>query len=116
MKKGLGVWVMAGLAATVVFSIAPAWGAEVDVGKVVVTATKTEMEISESPQSISVITKEEIQNSPDRTIGEILQRAPRDRADIAVVEIEPSQARNKSLNTYNDLFRDRRPSAYRLES
>ena len=48
--------------------------------------------------------------------GEILQRAPRDRAEVAVVEIDPSQARNKSLNTYNDLFRDRRPSAYRLES
>jgi vitamin B12 transporter len=76
MKKGLGLWVMAVLTAGVVFSTAPARGAEVEVGKVVVTATKTEMEISESPQSISVITKEEIQNSPDRTIGEILQRAP----------------------------------------
>jgi len=76
MKKGLGIWAMAGLAATVVFSTGPARGAEVEVGKVVVTATKTEMEIGESPQSISVITKEEIQNSPDRTIGEILQRAP----------------------------------------
>jgi predicted amidohydrolase len=47
--------------------------------------------------------------------GEILRRAPRDRADIAVVEIDPSQARNKSVNAYNDLFRDRRPSAYKLE-
>jgi len=76
MKKGLGVWALAGLAAVVIFSAASAWGAEVEVGKVVVTATKTEMEIGESPQSISVITKEEIQSSPDRTIGEILQRAP----------------------------------------
>jgi len=76
MKKGLSAWVMFGLTAGVLFSIAPARGADVEIGKVVVTATKTEMEISESPQSISVIGKEEIQNSPDRTIGEILQRAP----------------------------------------
>jgi outer membrane cobalamin receptor len=50
-------------------------GAEVEVGQVVVTATKTEVEISDAPQSISVITKEEIRNTPDRTIPEIIQRA-----------------------------------------
>ncbi|HXZ37204.1 MAG TPA: TonB-dependent receptor, partial [Thermodesulfobacteriota bacterium] len=50
-------------------------GAEVEVGQVVVTATRTEVEISDSPQSISVITKEEIMNSPDRTIPEVIQRA-----------------------------------------
>jgi outer membrane cobalamin receptor len=76
MKKGFVLWVTAGLAAGVVFSAPAAGGAEVELGRVVVTATKTETEISEVPQSISVITKEEIQNSPDRTLGEILQRAP----------------------------------------
>ena len=76
MNKGFVLWIMAGLAAGVVFSALPAEGAEVELGKVVVTATRTETDISEVPQSISVITKEEIQNSPDRTIGEILQRAP----------------------------------------
>jgi len=55
---------------------AGAWGAEVELGQVVVTATKTEIEISESPQSIAVITKEEIQNSPDRSIGDLIQRTP----------------------------------------
>ena len=44
-------------------------------GQVVVTATRTEVEISDSPQPISVITKEEIMNTPDRTIPEIIQRA-----------------------------------------
>lgn len=53
----------------------PAMGADVELGQVVVTATKTELEISEVPQSISVITREEIQRTPDRTIGEIIQRA-----------------------------------------
>jgi outer membrane cobalamin receptor len=50
-------------------------GAEIEVGRVVVTATRTEVEISDSPQSISVITKEEIMNSPHRTIPEVIQRA-----------------------------------------
>jgi outer membrane cobalamin receptor len=76
MKKVFGLWVIAGLTVGMVLPTPTAQGADVEIGKVVVTATKTEMEISESPQSISVITKEEIQNSPDRTIGEILQRAP----------------------------------------
>jgi outer membrane cobalamin receptor len=51
-----------------------AMGAEVELGQVVVTATRTEVEISDSPQPISVITKEEIMNTPDRTIPEIIQR------------------------------------------
>ncbi len=52
-----------------------AMGAEVELGQVVVTATRTEVEISDSPQPISVITKEEIMNTPDRTIPEVIQRA-----------------------------------------
>ena len=49
--------------------------AQIELGQVVVTATRTEREISDSPQPISVITKEEIMNSPDRTIPEVIQRA-----------------------------------------
>jgi outer membrane cobalamin receptor len=64
----LGVW-------SLIFAERSAWGAEVELGQVVVTATRTEVEISDSPQSISVITKEEIRNTPDRTIPEIIQRA-----------------------------------------
>lgn len=44
--------------------------------------------------------------------GVIHYRAPRDREDVAVVDIDPAEARNKSLNPYNDLLRDRRPSLY----
>ncbi len=76
MKKGLVLGIMAGLTAGVFFSTPAAEGGEVELGRVVVTATRTETEISEVPQSISVITKEEIQNSPDRSIAAILQRAP----------------------------------------
>ena len=60
---------------TLGFTNPRAGGAEVEVGQVVVTATRTELEISDTPQSISVITKEEIRNTPDRTIPEIIQRA-----------------------------------------
>ncbi len=58
----------------VIFSGVGGWGADVNVGQVVVTATKTELEISDVPQATSVITKEEIMNSPDRTIPEVIQR------------------------------------------
>jgi predicted amidohydrolase len=45
--------------------------------------------------------------------GVIQYRAPRDREDLAIVEIDPAEARNKSLNRYNDLLRDRRTSLYK---
>jgi len=63
-----------GLAAAI--GVGPeAMGAEVELGQVVVTSTRTEVEISDSPQAISVITKEEIMSTPDRTIPEVIQRA-----------------------------------------
>jgi predicted amidohydrolase len=46
--------------------------------------------------------------------GVIQYRAPRDREDLAIVDIDPTEARNKSLNRYNDLLRDRRTSLYRV--
>ena len=49
--------------------------AEVELGQVVVTATKTETELRDVPQSMSVITREEIMNTPDRTLPEIIQRS-----------------------------------------
>jgi predicted amidohydrolase len=44
--------------------------------------------------------------------GRVLERAPRDQDAVAVVEIDPSEARNKALNPYNDLLADRRPALY----
>jgi len=46
--------------------------------------------------------------------GVILYRAPSDREDLAICEIDPADARNKSLTPYNDLLRDRRVSLYDL--
>lgn len=75
MKKVLWLCFFLFCPVGVLFLNHTAMGAEVELGQIVVTATKTEMEISEVPQSVSVITKEEIQRSPDRTIPEIIQRS-----------------------------------------
>ncbi|HEX9135639.1 MAG TPA: nitrilase-related carbon-nitrogen hydrolase [Nitrospirota bacterium] len=45
--------------------------------------------------------------------GTILHRAPRDQEDLCIVEIDPAEARNKSVTPYNDLLRDRRESLYK---
>lgn len=44
--------------------------------------------------------------------GVILHRAPREREELTVLDIDPAEARNKQLNRYNDLFRDRRTGLY----
>ena len=44
--------------------------------------------------------------------GEILHRAPTEQDDLTVLDINPLDARNKQLNRYNDLLRDRRPDLY----
>lgn len=46
--------------------------------------------------------------------GMIQYRASRDREELIIVDIDPAEARNKSLNRYNDLLRDRRSSLYKL--
>ena len=45
--------------------------------------------------------------------GLIQYRASRDGEDLAIVDIDPTEARNKSLNRYNDLLRDRRCTLYK---
>jgi predicted amidohydrolase len=45
--------------------------------------------------------------------GAILHRASRDQEELHIVEINPADARNKTLTPYNDLLRDRRESLYR---
>jgi predicted amidohydrolase len=44
--------------------------------------------------------------------GKILHRAPADREDLTVLDINPIEARNKFLNPYNDLLRDRQKHLY----
>jgi len=44
--------------------------------------------------------------------GEILAHSPGEEEDVQVVEIDPAEARDKSLNAYNDRLADRRPDFY----
>jgi predicted amidohydrolase len=46
--------------------------------------------------------------------GEVLVRLGRKAEGVGAVSVELSGARDKRLNRYNDLFKDRRPAAYRL--
>jgi predicted amidohydrolase len=45
--------------------------------------------------------------------GLILYRAKPDEEDLTVVEVNPKDARNKRINAYNDVFRDRKTKFYR---
>ena len=45
--------------------------------------------------------------------GAILSRAPSDQDSLRVLDIDPHEARDKSLNPYNDLLRDRRTQFYK---
>ena len=40
--------------------------------------------------------------------GKILHRTPEDQSELVVIDIDPKEARDKMLNPYNDLLRDRR--------
>lgn len=46
--------------------------------------------------------------------GVIAHRAGRDREELTILDLDPAEARDKTLNRYNDLFRDRRVSLYTL--
>ena len=85
MKKSGKGWVLVLGGLMLVMASQSGWGAEVDVGQVVVTATKTEVAISDVPQATSVITKEEIMNTPDRSVAEVIQRA----AGVEVTQYGP---------------------------
>jgi predicted amidohydrolase len=47
--------------------------------------------------------------------GKILHRASIDQEELMIVDIDVNDARNKSINPYNDLLRDRRPQMYSLD-
>ncbi|MHA1509961.1 MAG: nitrilase-related carbon-nitrogen hydrolase, partial [Promethearchaeota archaeon] len=47
--------------------------------------------------------------------GEVLSTAPTDKPHIDFVEIDVTQARDKNLNKYNNIFEDRRTELYSLE-
>ncbi len=73
------------------------------------TANRIGTENRKDGQPLTFIGKSEIV-SPK---GEILVRAPDDKEALIIHEIDPQIARDKSLNPYNDLLKDRRPDFYK---
>jgi len=73
-----------------------------------ITANRIGFESRKSGQTLRFIGMSQIV-SP---LGEILARASDDQEELITVEINPELARNKSINPYNDLFKDRRPEIY----
>jgi predicted amidohydrolase len=75
-----------------------------------ITANRIGVESRKNDQTLRFIGMSQIA-SP---LGEILARASDDQEELLTVEINPELARNKSINPYNDLFKDRRPEMYVL--
>ena len=46
--------------------------------------------------------------------GKILARAGDDQESLCIIDIDPGEARNKQLNEYNNLFKQRRKDLYEL--
>ena len=44
--------------------------------------------------------------------GEILKRLSEDKADVGVIDIDPGIAKDKKINEFNDLLKDRRSDKY----
>lgn len=73
-----------------------------------VTANRTGSESRGGKERLTFIGSSEVVTPR----GRILHRASRDQEELIVVDIDPAEARNKRLNSYNDLLQDRRPSFY----
>jgi len=77
-------------------------------GVFAITANRTGTEDRKNDQPLTFIGKSEVV-SPG---GKILVRAPGNEDSLLTADIEPEQARDKTLNPYNDLLKDRRPGLY----
>jgi predicted amidohydrolase len=73
-----------------------------------VTANRIGSEKRGGKRKLTYIGTSEIVNP----LGKILHRAPEHREKLAVIDIHPEEARDKALNPYNDLLRDRRRALY----
>jgi predicted amidohydrolase len=74
-----------------------------------ITANRIGEENRKDGQSLRFIGQSQIV-SPE---GKILIRALQDDEDLLIAEFDPETARNKSLNSFNNIFDDRRPEMYR---
>jgi predicted amidohydrolase len=75
----------------------------------VFVATANRVGVEERSGRRLAFTGESVLVAPD---GEYLARLPADGPGAVAVDIEPSKARDKNINAWNDLFADRRPGMY----
>jgi 5-aminopentanamidase len=73
-----------------------------------VTSNRTGEESRKDGQSLRYIGQSQI-TSPE---GKILMRASEHEEICSIVEIDPNKAKNKSLNSLNNIIGDRRPEMY----
>ena len=73
-----------------------------------ITANRTGSEERKEGQALNFIGQSQIV-SPE---GKILARASETKEELFTIDINPQEARNKALNTFNDMFKDRRPEYY----
>ncbi len=73
-----------------------------------ITANRVGEEARGGKPALTYIGQSEVVNPR----GKILYRASDSQEELHMVDIDVSEARNKSLNPYNDLLRDRKPHHY----
>lgn len=73
-----------------------------------ITANRTGSEERKKGQSLTFIGQSQVV-SPG---GEVLVKASGHEEELLTIDIKPQEARNKSLNMYNDILKDRRPEYY----
>jgi 5-aminopentanamidase len=73
-----------------------------------ITANRTGEECRKEGQSLRYIGQSQI-TSPQ---GEIVVRASEHEEELSIADLDPGEARNKSLNSLNNIIADRRPEMY----
>jgi len=73
-----------------------------------ITANRTGLEERKEGQSLTFIGQSQVV-SPG---GEVLVKASENEEKLLTIDIQPQDARNKALNPYNDILKDRRPEYY----
>jgi len=73
-----------------------------------ITANRTGSEGRKEGQSLTFIGQSQVVSHE----GNILVRASENEEELLTIDINPQEARNKSLNSFNDILKDRRPEYY----
>jgi len=73
-----------------------------------ITANRIGSERRKESQSLNFIGQSQVVSHE----GNVLIRASESEEELLTIDMNPQEARNKSLNSFNDIFKDRRPEYY----